>query len=135
MATIVATGRLAIEDLQLRSDVGQVGLRGRLDPNWSAGRHDLELRGSIDVARLAAMLPHALRIRGDTTITSGTIELAAQYQPDGGGQSITGSVRTAQLAATSGRAVRWDQPVNANFALRRMPARSGSIRCVAIRNS
>jgi hypothetical protein len=113
-------GALAIEDLQLRSDVGQIAVRGRLDPNRQAARHDFELRGAIDVARLATMLPHALRIREGTTITSGTIELAGRYQPDGDGQRITGSIRTAQLAATNaGRPLRWDEPVNANFALRR----------------
>ena len=41
----------------------------------STGHHDIELRGSVDVAKLAAMLPHAMRIRSDTTITSGTIEI------------------------------------------------------------
>jgi hypothetical protein len=111
---------LAVEDLQLRSDVGHVAMRGRLDPNLSAARHDLELRGAVDVARLAAMLPHALRIRENTTITSGIVELAGRYQPSGEGQLITGSLRTSQLAATNaGRQLRWDEPVNANFAVRR----------------
>ena len=84
------------------------------------GNNDIELRGAIDIARLAAMLPHALGIRGDTTITSGSIELAGRLQPTTAGQSLTGSVRTAQLAATSGgKPFRWDQPVSANFAVRR----------------
>ncbi|MCI0333425.1 MAG: hypothetical protein L0228_09400 [Planctomycetes bacterium] len=109
-----------IDDLQLRSDIGRVAVRGLVDPNFAAGRHDLEMRGAVDVAKLAAMLPHAMRIREGTTITSGTIELAGRYQPSEGGQLITGSVRTAQLAATSaGRPLSWDEPVNANFALRR----------------
>ncbi len=111
---------LAIEDFALRTDVGQVALRGRLDPKLDAARHDLELRGSFDIARLAAMLPHALRIRADTTITSGAIEVAGRYQPHEGGQIISGSVRAAQLSATSaGKPFRWDQPVDARFALRR----------------
>ncbi len=124
---------LAIEDLQLKSDVGQLAVRGRLDPaalsspqNAAAapfpfsGNNDVELRGAIDVARLAAMLPHALRIRSDTTITSGSIELAGRLQPTASGQSLTGSVRTAQLAATNaGKPFRWDDPVSANFSLRR----------------
>ncbi len=125
-------GGIEIEELQLRSEIGQAALRGRLDPDLAAAQHDLELRGTIDVARLAAMLPKALRIRSDTTITSGTIELAGRYQPAGEGQQITGSVRTAQLAATSaGRPLRWDQPVNASFALRRAAGamQIDSLRC------
>ena len=111
---------LAVEDLQLRSDVGHVAMRGRLDPNLSAAQHDLELRGAVDVARLAAMLPHALRIRENTTITSGTVEIAGRSQPNGDGQLITGSLRTSQLAATNaGRQLRWDEPIHANFSVRR----------------
>lgn len=124
---------LAIEDLQMRSDVGQIAVRGRLDPralasaeggpaspSFVAGHHDLEVRGSVDVAKLAAMLPHALRIRGDTTITSGTIELAGSLKPTADGQAIIGSLTTAQLAGTSaGKSIRWDQPVNANISIRR----------------
>ena len=90
------------------------GHSGRLDPTRLIaaqqphgaafplnGHNDIELRGAVDVARLATMLPHALGIRSDTTITSGTIELAGRLQPTAAGQSITGSVRTAQLAATT----------------------------------
>jgi hypothetical protein len=128
---------LAIEDLQLKSDIGQMSVRGRLDPALMAsarsagaapflfsGRNDIELRGAIDIARVAAMLPHALGIRGDTTITSGSIELAGRLQPTAAGQSLSGSIRTAQLAATSnGKPFRWDQPMSANFAVRRESGR------------
>lgn len=125
-------GGWTIENVQLRSDVGQIAVRGRVDSNLAAAQHNLELRGAVDVARLAAMLPHAMRIREGTSITSGTIELAGQYQPHDGGQLITGSVRTAQLAATNaGRPVSWEQPVNANFALRRATGvlQLDSLRC------
>ena len=65
-------GALVVEELQLRSDLGHAAIRGRLDSAAiTNGRHDLELRGSVDVAKLATMLPRALRIRSDTTITSG----------------------------------------------------------------
>ena len=38
------------------------------------------------------MLPHVLRIRGDTTITAGTLQLAARNQPIDDGQALTGSL-------------------------------------------
>ena len=124
---------IAIEDLRLQTDVAQLAVRGRLDPATLAttsaqaapfplnGHNDVEVHGAIDIARLATMLPHALGIRGDTTITSGTVEIAGRVTPTAaGGQSMTGSVRTAQLAATSrGKPFSWDQPVSANFAVRR----------------
>jgi hypothetical protein len=127
---------LVIADLLLRSDVGELIVRGSVDPTTfgsasndgprfpsiidGVAEHEVEMSGSLNLARLAAMLPHALRIRDATTITSGTIQLAARSQPNGGGQLLTGSLQTAQLAATTdGRPVSWEQPVFANFALRR----------------
>jgi hypothetical protein len=127
------SGGVRIEDLQLRSEIGNVAVRGALDTaafsrsptlvgglTNSAARHDAELRGVIDIARLAAMLPRALHVRADTTITSGTIDIACRCQPAGTGQFITGSCSTAQLVATNtGRPVHWQNPVTANFALAR----------------
>ncbi len=127
---------LVVEDLQVRSEIGQAAIRGVINPiafasaspanpNAAAAeaKHDLELRGALDISRLAAMLPRAMRIREGTTITSGTIDLAARYQPAEVGQLVTGSFRTADLAATNGgRPLRWDQPVNATFTLRHQQA-------------
>ncbi len=110
-----------IEEMQLRSDVSQATMHGRLDPNVVAGRHDLELRGSVDIAKLAAMLPNTLGSRKDTTVTSGTIDLVANLKPSAQGQVITGSLTTAQLMGMrAGKQLSWDQPVNANFAVQRI---------------
>ena len=112
---------LAIESLQLRSEICSFAVRGRIDPNLSTGHHDLEMRGQVDGAKLATMLPHTLSIRSDTTITSGNLEIAGSLKPTTDGEAITGSLRAAQIAATkSGKPLTWDQPVNANFAIRRM---------------
>jgi hypothetical protein len=136
---------LAIEELQLQSEIGRVAVRGRLDPKAlapaaavvpagvvPAASHDIEMRSTIDIARLAAMLPHALRIRGDTTISSGTVDCEGRYQTAEGGQLITGALKTAQLAATSaGRPFNWDQPISASFAIRR--SSSSSLRVDALK--
>jgi hypothetical protein len=139
-----ATG-MAVEDLRLRSDIGQLAVRGTLDsaafsraPSLrdalldAAARHDAEIRGSIDLARLAAMMPHALKIRRDTTITTGLVKFAAACKPAGSGQAIAASISTNQLAATSaGRQLRWDQPVNAHLAMSRQngAVRLDSLQC------
>jgi hypothetical protein len=133
---VTSSTGLAIEDLRLRSEIGQVAVRGTLDYAAlsrgqtlrdsllsSAARHDVELRGSIDVARLATMLPRSLRIRSDTTITAGIVELAAACKPAGQGQAITAAINTNQLAAANaGRHLRWDQPVNARLTMMRQNA-------------
>ncbi len=131
---------LAIEELALRCDVGQAAARGVVDlgtlanGTWTGAeaRHDVEMRASLDVARLAAMLPHALRIRSDTTVTSGVVQLTLRQRPIGGGQTLAGTLRTSQLAATSGgRQFRWDEPVSADFTLRRQDgtARLDALNC------
>jgi hypothetical protein len=125
--------RLAIQDLQLRCDAARVGVRGSLDttsvlqsPSLAMlisspiAQHHLEMRGSLDLAKLAAMLPKTLRIREDTKITSGALDIAGQFQPAGAGQRLAASLRTSQLAATSaGRALAWERPVNAELQLTR----------------
>lgn len=123
---------LTIDNLELRTDAARAVVRGRLDPAVFAqlagasastflnGRHELEMRGSLDVPKLAAMLPHTMRVRSDTTITGGTIDIAASMKPGPDGQAVTGSVVSAQLAATNaGKQINWDQPLNASFAIRR----------------
>jgi hypothetical protein len=136
---------LVIDDLQLRSEIGQVAVRGTIDPAAFAqaptdgaavadavARHAVEMRGSLDLVALAKMLPRALKIREGTTITSGSIQLAARAEPADGGQLFTGSLQTAQLAAiAAGRPIRWDQPVSAGFALRRAQGtlRLDSLKC------
>jgi hypothetical protein len=129
--TSQATG-CRIEDLKFRCDAGYVAVRGQIDPNLSTGNHSLEMRGSVDVAQLAHMLPHVLQIREGTTIASGAIEIAGEYQPNEDGQIVKGSVRATQFAATNaGRPLRWDQPVSASFAVRRSAdeLRVDSLKC------
>ncbi|MCC7475974.1 MAG: hypothetical protein IT425_11300, partial [Pirellulales bacterium] len=131
------TTGLVIEQLQLNSDIGKIELRGQIDPSTVSpvsaaasagtaespgrlgGNSDVELRGAVDLARLAAMLPRAIHLRQDTTLTSGSIQLVAHLQPTADGQSLSGSLQTADLAAnSSGKPIRWEDPIAANFALR-----------------
>ncbi|HEX5470303.1 MAG TPA: hypothetical protein VFW73_00360 [Lacipirellulaceae bacterium] len=124
---------LAIDEFQLRTDIGQLAIRGQFDPaavrppdsksstaaRLIAGRHDLDMRGAIDIARLVAMLPHTLNIRNGVTITSGTIDITGGLKPTAKGETLTGSVNVARLAGTSrGKALAWDQPINMDVSLR-----------------
>ncbi len=130
---VAQQSRIAVQDLQLRCDAARVGVRGSFDTTTlsqstslttlvsnPAAEHSLEVRGSLDLAKLAAMLPRTLRIRDDTKITSGTLDVAGHCQPAAGGQRIAASLRTSQLAATSaGKALQWERPVNADVQLTR----------------
>jgi hypothetical protein len=132
-------GGLSIDDLELKSEIGQLAARGVVDPSLltaqaapgaasldAAAQQNLEIRGALDLAKLAAMLPRALEIRNGVTISSGTVQLAIRNQRVDGGQTLSGQIRTEKLAGTSGgQPLTWDQPVNATFELRR---ESGSLR-------
>ena len=66
------------------------------------------------------------------TINSGTIQLAIRNQPENGGQTLSGQIRTEKLSGTSGgKAARWDQPVVATFEVRREKGslRLNSLKC------
>ena len=132
-------GGIYVEDLELQSDVGRLAIRGVVDPTLlstaavvgianapainAAAQNSLEIRGELDLAKLAAMLPNALEIRNDVTINSGTIQLAIRNQPENGGQTLSGQIRTEKLSGTSGgKALSWDQPVVATFEVRRKMA-------------
>ncbi|HVT28849.1 MAG TPA: hypothetical protein VHE81_12615, partial [Lacipirellulaceae bacterium] len=124
---------LVLESLQLGTDVGQVAIHGRLDPSaivppngkprsaltFVSGRHDLDIRGTVDVAKLVAMLPHTLSIRDSVAINSGAIDIVGSLKPTDKGESLTGSLNVPRLVGTShGKSLVWDQPVNASVALR-----------------
>ncbi len=121
-----------IDDMRILSDIANLAVRGTVDPNSATARHSLETRGSLNLPKLAAMLPHALHIRPGTTITSGDVEFSTKLEPADVGQRITGSVRTTPIAATAdGRQLSWDQPVTADFNLLRSPTtfQLDSLRC------
>lgn len=121
-----------IEELRILGGIANLAVRGFVDPKTEPAQHQLEMVGGVNLAQLAAMLPHALHVREGTTITSGEVEFAAKVQPTDGVQLITGSIRTTPLAAShDGQDVRWDEPVRANFALRRSPSvfQLDSLRC------
>ena len=136
--------QLVIDECDVRSDLGRIATRGTIDPAVFAapmatadalfdavGRNNVQLRAEVDLARLATMLPHLLRIRDDTTITSGTLQLAVRNQPVDDGQAITGMAQAMNLAAMSaGRPLKLDELVSATFELRRQ---NGAVRLESLR--
>jgi translocation and assembly module TamB len=115
---------IRIEQSLLECDLGAAALSGTLqlgkDMDLShnlfdtASRQTIQAKASLNLARLAAMLPNTLSIRKDTRITSGEVSLTLSAQPDG-------ILAGATLPATKGKGYASDMDV---------PAAEGSARMI-----
>lgn len=122
--------KLVIEQLSATSDIGQIECRGALsglkqlltDANsakWlEAVKHSTgSVTGKIDLARLAQLLPNTLRVRDDTKITSGQLNLQISSQDDGARTGWQGQIEASRLVAVhQGTELSWEQPLRLNLA-------------------
>lgn len=124
------TGKLVqIAALRLSSELGELHAQGAICPrSFGAERRwwdkllsqELELGGRVDLARLAATLPHTLRIRQDTQITGGELVFELISQPRGEPPGWQGRLATTGLRANhAGRELVWEKPIELNVAARR----------------
>jgi translocation and assembly module TamB len=141
LARLNAAGQVLWQDgwvqcdrLSIESDVGSFTMSGVLD--WRGAVSDrtratllhqtCEVSGNLDLARLAAILPHTLRIRKDTQVTSGRLQLqyAGRLRREGRQEGMVwqGRLEVSNLTATSGgRKLVWQQPVLLNVAAHEGP--------------
>ncbi len=115
-----------VDELSIQCELGQVSLTGTAKTsdfsaeNVAAAliREKCQLKGHLDLAKLAAMLPETLMLREGTRITAGQVDLLASAHPQQSGTSWTGLIETKQLAGTAnGRPITWDQPLAVQFAV------------------
>jgi hypothetical protein len=121
----MSDARLDVEKTSLQCDLGNFTITGSMNLNeqgkdsalTSLVHQQAEIAGSIDLARLAAMLPNTLHIRKETQITSGHMELGfssrRQATADGqNGMVWHGQIATDNLlAADNGRQFAWPNPI------------------------
>ncbi len=122
--------KLVIEQLSATSDVGQLSCQGTIpglkqlltDANsakWiEAIKHaNGKVSGQIDLARLAQLLPQTLRVRDDTKITSGQLNVQLTSQDDGARAGWQGQIEASRLVAVhQGSQLSWEQPLKINLA-------------------
>lgn len=120
---------LAIDELGVACDVGELTCYGKLSDSAGlptvrtirellafAAKSDGRLEGRVDLAKLAKLLPGALRIREGTEITAGEIKLSASSRQHAAGRQWQGTLESARLAAVNqGQELSWDQPLAASF--------------------
>jgi translocation and assembly module TamB len=107
---IAKAGGLDIGKTEVTCDLGNFTASG------NANKIDVE--GTIDLARLAAMLPATLHIRKETQITSGKLQLAISVQNQAGADGQKAWVLRGQLGAdnlvaiNNGRQITWPNPIS-----------------------
>jgi len=124
--------RIEVMQSSVDCDLGNVSLRGTLDLADRQSKSLLtlalqqacEIDGRIELARLAHMLPGTLRIRPETEVTSGQVQLALSGSrdsqgPEAQGMVWRGRIEAANLKATyRGRQLAWEKPILVTLAAR-----------------
>jgi hypothetical protein len=118
---------LTIKQLAAECDLGRLEATGTFSPvdfsadQWrpALAKQVFAANARVDLAALAAQLPRTLRIRAQTQITGGQLELSVSGRPDAQGAAWQGHAQAAAVKALlQGRPVVWQQPIAVHFALR-----------------
>ena len=118
-------GRVEIKQSTLDCDLGNATFTSTIDLGRKGARPLLspvlyqthEIQGRVDLARLARMLPNTLRIRKETQITSGQVELALRSRPNPQSPGPQGMVWQGRIEADDlkavyrGRELTWERPI------------------------
>jgi hypothetical protein len=118
--------RLAIEQMEIQSEVGKLRLAGTLPKEEDGKRKEesrnvfssfvllpssLQVEAELNLARLAAMLPNALHLTKDTRMQSGTLSLQLHSTPCDDGTHWEGHLHTSDLEGLyQGQRVTWKEP-------------------------
>jgi hypothetical protein len=112
--------RIQVEQSVLESELGSLSLSGTVQlgkqpsGSWldAALHQPCQVNGRLDLARLARMLPATLRIRPQTQITSGQVQLALSSRQEAQGMIWYGRLEASHLAAVDrGKQVTWERPI------------------------
>ena len=114
-------GVLEFDRVAADSDVGNATLSGTLDLAGraaGAAQSKYELKGQLDLVRLAALLPNTLRIQKETQITSGRALVDVSSRASQAGMTWKGRIETSPLTAKNGTRQLTLDPVLATWSAR-----------------
>lgn len=119
-----SAGQAVVRQLRVRCDVGELSGSGtfvagqllQLKSLDALRRQTFNLSTQVDLARLAQMLPTALRIQQGTQIVSGKVQAALASRQGDQGMVWDGKLEAVDVKALqNGRSLTWDQPVLVTF--------------------
>jgi translocation and assembly module TamB len=133
----LAGGLATIRELRLESNLVQIAGQGAARlvhsrpaaPSTAVGAAtematlgDIDLTGQLDLAELARQFPATLRLKPDTQLTSGVVQVSLISREGGTGRQWQGKLQTDQIrAVAAGRPVQFDQPLALEFTARQTP--------------
>ncbi|PQO30642.1 hypothetical protein C5Y96_14335 [Blastopirellula marina] len=152
--TLRVTGELGLagshaqaNQFTLTTDWGQVLINGRIptsltatsSPNASAGQalgdQPWEMRGTVDIARLANAFPELLQIRDGVQLQEGRVTLNLANHIEMGYSSLrAGAVVSNIVAIVNGRHADWQQPLELSAAIS-MPGDQLQLDAISCRSS
>ncbi len=122
---------IAIQQLDLTSEVGSISLVGAVTPDeadrWSNGvaaaPRDLRAAARLDLQRLAAVAPQLVRLQQGARVDSGRVEVTAVSKEG----RVTARLATGALAGVAGgRRVEWREPLDVQVAARQEVPTAGT---------
>jgi len=121
--------RLEVRRCDIQTDVGQLTCSGaiedldQLNASWFSSLWNTlphssgEVKGTIDLAKLARLLPNTLRVREGMQIDEGTINVDLTSGAKDGQWACAGRVDTTRLVATEAtRQIVWEHPLAVSFS-------------------
>lgn len=138
---------LTIEQVNVFCDVGEMALQATI-PSVTAlrqaasaqawvdqlARCKTQLATTLDLAKLAPMLPRTLRVRDDTKITSGSVTLQVSTTTEPNKTLWFGVAQASRLVALhAGKELAWDKPLKINFSIQDESGRRSinNVQCVS----
>ncbi len=117
-------GRLAMHDVKLTTDIGELTATGDMPLNGHSQKTSLELvqsllsdedyhiDGRVDLKKLATLLPQTLRIRDGIEITAGDVKVQFVGVAVDGVRRWSGAAGIVGLSALNrGQVIPWDKPL------------------------
>ncbi|MBM4005324.1 MAG: DUF2125 domain-containing protein [Planctomycetes bacterium] len=132
--TLAAKGRIGLQDdlceleqFAVSSEIGELEASGvAAIADLTAGgagllqslrQDDYTIRGRVDLARLARLLPETMRVRPGTEVQSGDIDLELTSQNQQGKREWDARITSSNLVARNqGRTVTWERPLAISVA-------------------
>lgn len=113
--------KIRVDRAELRCDVGFISAVGTFDPDVPAEKlfelPGVSLNADIDLAKLAAMFPKLLHVRDGTAFREGKLTANLTSKATPAGTAWEGELRTSALKAVrESREIRWDEPLDIEFA-------------------